>query len=110
MPWKDKEKQRAAIRQHYYANRQSYIDKAMKRKKEIRQWLNSIKEASPCTDCKVSYPYYVMDFDHIGKKSSTINQLIENCSLQRLKDEIAQCELVCANCHRARTHERISRV
>jgi hypothetical protein len=44
MAWKDKEKQREAIRRHYYANRQMYIDKAIRRKKEIRKWINSIKE------------------------------------------------------------------
>lgn len=107
MPWKDIEKQREAIRKHYYANRQAYINKAKKRKKDIRKWVNSLKEQSPCVDCKVRYPYYVMDFDHLSDKEFGINQLIENCSLQRLKDEIAKCEIVCSNCHRIRTYVRL---
>jgi|SRR3989344_9389085 len=109
MPWKDIEKQRAAIRRHYYSNREAYIKKALKRKKEIRKWLNDIKEATPCTDCRESYPYYVMDFDHISKKEVEIKKLLNNSSLRKLKTEILQCELVCSNCHRARTYNRIAK-
>lgn len=106
MPWKDIEKQREAIRKHYYANREAYIQKAHRRRREIKAWLNELKQASPCVDCKVSYPYYVMDFDHIGEKSTEINKLINVTSYRRLEEEIAKCELVCSNCNRARTHKR----
>ena len=107
MPWKDIEKQRAAVRRHYYANKQAYIDKALKRKKMVREWLNNVKGASPCKDCGVKYPYYVMDFDHIGAKSIEIHKLLNYTSIRRLEEEIALCELVCANCHRIRTFTRI---
>ncbi|RTK95005.1 hypothetical protein EKI60_00940 [Candidatus Saccharibacteria bacterium] len=108
MPWKDIEKQRAAIRKHYYANREKYIQKALKRKKGIRKWLNDYKESSACVDCKTFYPYYVMDFDHIADKSSNVSQLINTCSMRQIKAEIARCELVCSNCHRIRTFKRLA--
>lgn len=107
MPWKDIEKQRAAIRRHYYANREVYIEKALRRRKELRKWLNDLKQSSPCTDCGVHYPYYVMDFDHIGKKNWEVNKIINAGNAKRLKEEIDLCELVCANCHRIRTQKRI---
>jgi hypothetical protein len=107
MPWKDIEKQRAAIRRHYYANRDMYIKKALRRKKDIRLWLNSIKQSTPCKDCNTNYPYYVMDFDHIRDKSEEINRLINSCSMRKLRAEIAKCEVVCANCHRKRTYDRL---
>jgi 5-methylcytosine-specific restriction endonuclease McrA len=106
MPWKDKEKQREAIRKHYYANREVYIKKALMRKQTIRKWLNEVKESQPCTDCGVDYPYYVMDFDHIRDKTIEINKLINSCSMTKLKAEIAKCEIVCSNCHRQRTFDR----
>ncbi|MEK9195788.1 MAG: hypothetical protein AAB914_00290 [Patescibacteria group bacterium] len=108
MPWKDKQKQRDVIKKHYYANKQVYIDKAIKRKKEVRRWVNDMKEASPCSDCKISYPYYVMDFDHVGPKTKSINAIIDNSSIRGIKEEIANCELVCSNCHRIRTHTRLN--
>ena len=107
MPWKDIEKQRAAIRRHYYANKDAYILKALKRKQDIRKWVNGIKEESPCVDCNTYYPYYIMDFDHLKDKKWNINELIDRCSVSGLKDEIAKCEVVCSNCHRARTYARL---
>jgi hypothetical protein len=104
---KDIEKQRAAIRRHYYSNREKYIKKALRRKKELRQWLISIKENEPCKDCGISYPYYVMDFDHLRDKTYEVTKLINSCSMRKLKAEIEKCEIVCANCHRMRTFKRL---
>ena len=67
MPWKDIEKQRAAIRRHYYANKQKYIAKTVNRKLKLRILIRKIKETTPCKDCLKLYPYYVMDFDHVGE-------------------------------------------
>jgi hypothetical protein len=59
--------------------------------------------ASGCVDCGES-DVCVLDFDHVGEKTATITQLVRReASLQRLRDEIARCEVRCANCHRRRT-------
>jgi hypothetical protein len=49
-----------------------------------------------------------MDFDHIGDdKTAAINKMVwRPVSEARLRAEIAKCEVVCANCHRERTHRR----
>lgn len=59
----------------------------------------------PCMDCGGTYPTSVMDFDHRdpSEKSFTISQK-RQCGLQMLLAEIAKCDVVCANCHRIRTH------
>ncbi len=109
MPWKDKEKQREAIRRHYYANKQYYIDKAYKKRDVLRRWVYDLKNTTACTDCKIQYPYYVTDFDHIennGIKINTVSKMINSGSIRQVKEEIAKCELVCSNCHRIRTHNR----
>ena len=53
-------------------------------------------------------PPYVMQFDHLGEdKDRDIATLTRSpVSLARLMVEIAKCEVVCANCHAERTHER----
>jgi len=109
MAWKDKEKQREAIRKHYYANREYYIQKAHNKRKAVRQWVYELKNSTPCTDCGIQYPSYVTDFDHIGtngNKTNTISRIINNGSFKQVQEEIKKCELVCANCHRIRTHNR----
>lgn len=110
MPWKDIEKQRAAIRRHYYANRQAYIDKAYRKRQTLRNWVNDIKTNTPCTDCGVMYPYYVMDFDHLDNKKILVSKVINSGSWVQTKAEIAKCEVVCSNCHRIRTFNRLQKV
>lgn len=56
-------------------------------------------------DCGISYPYYVMQFDHRENKKFTLGKVLHH-KLEKVLDEIAKCDLVCANCHAIRTHER----
>ena len=62
----------------------------------------------PCVDCKIGYPPYVMDFDHVrGEKVANISHMARvRTNIQRLQAEIDKCDVVCANCHRERTHQR----
>jgi hypothetical protein len=49
----------------------------------------------------------MMDFDHVrGTKQANVAELINTLSKKRLDEEIAKCEIVCSNCHRARTYLR----
>lgn len=62
----------------------------------------------PCADCKVSYPTYVMQFDHLdaAAKEFNIGVIGPTAGRSRLLAEIAKCDVVCANCHAERTHQR----
>lgn len=91
MPYKCKEKQKEYLRK-YHLRRQAFVQ-------ELKR--------VPCTDCKLEYPHYVMDFDHvIGKKVGNINDLAQSRSIESLKEELSKCEVVCSNCHRTRTYNR----
>lgn len=77
-------------------------------REEINDYIRSVKESSPCMDCGIYYAYWIMDFDHTSEKSFDIASYKNHTkSLQRVKDEIAKCDLVCANCHRDRTYSRL---
>lgn len=79
-----------------------------KRVRAMRAFMNELKSA-PCTDCGLSYPPYVMDWDHLRDKSMNLGRVgSANWSRDRILEEVAKCELVCANCHRERTHRRLS--
>jgi predicted transcriptional regulator len=58
-----------------------------------------------CVDCGERDPI-VLEFDHVGRKRANISKLVDAASLQRLKEEIAECEVRCANCHRMVTLAR----
>lgn len=77
---------------------------AAERGRESRMhWILSYLMNHPCADCGETDPL-VLDFDHVGKKQSNVSALLHNNrSLSYIKEEIAQCEVRCANCHRRKT-------
>lgn len=78
---------------------------ASRRGTDKRKHLIRDAKAKPCADCGVQYPYYVMDFDHVrGTKLFNIGEGATNFGQERLLAEIEKCDVVCANCHRERTH------
>jgi hypothetical protein len=62
----------------------------------------------PCSDCGGSFPQCCMDFDHLdpATKRDGVTRMISHASLERILAEVDKCEIVCANCHRARTYRR----
>lgn len=69
-----------------------------------RRAFMEVVKSYPCLDCGVSYPAACMDFDHVrGDKDRHLSQMTMG-NFDRLRAEIAKCELICANCHRLRTH------
>ncbi len=109
MAYKDINDRKAASKRHYQANKQRYLERNTRYRAEIHNFVKEIKEKKPCKDCDVKYPYYVMDFDHLDEstKVKDINFLSSTGRIGTLKQEIVKCEVVCANCHRVRTHKRI---
>jgi hypothetical protein len=108
MAYKDPLQQRLASKRHYLANKDKYLERNDEYRLAIRKFVRGIKESSPCADCGQNYPYYVMDFDHLDSnlKLNDINYLTSTGRIGALKEELVKCEVVCANCHRIRTHTR----
>lgn len=110
MPFKDKVKQREAARRHYFKNSEAIQKRTAENNKLIRrrnkEYVDEVKGVNPCADCGVSYPPYVMQFDHIvdGKRANIADMVRNGYSLENIQTEIDKCELVCANCHAERTH------
>lgn len=72
-----------------------------------QDWLWSFKR-KPCDDCGVQYPPYVMQFDHRDPTTKKFNlSRAEKYPKQQVLEEIAKCDVVCANCHAERTFERM---
>ena len=94
----------------YYENSGKEKDRLARNRtakaKLIRETIRKLKQ-DPCMDCGESYPPYVMDFDHRdgSEKEFNVGNMTRS-SVQKVLDEIAKCDLVCANCHRERTYRR----
>jgi len=93
---------------HYAKNKGYYIAKAKRFDRKVKEEIRRRKE-KPCADCGKQYPYYVMQFDHLAEKSFEIS-LGFKYGKEKLEAELAKCDVVCANCHAERTHQRQVRI
>lgn len=74
---------------------------------KVRNFLLEIK-SNPCIDCGLSFHQACMDFDHVrGEKLGSVSELSRRFGKEKLSKEISKCDLVCACCHRIRTHSRM---
>jgi hypothetical protein len=115
MPLKDPEARRAYHREYmrmwYQQNRAIHIarvNRVTRRARERNSRYIDEQKSCPCADCRVRYPPFLLDFDHVrGQKIAILAKLRSGrASLTRVAAEIAKCEVVCSNCHRLRTYLR----
>ena len=92
--WKKRNPQR-----HAACKRSNQERRVAAKQKYVDDYLAS----HPCIDCGLT-EVPVLDFDHVrGEKTCDVRALVTGwASLNRLKEEIAKCEVRCANDHRRR--------
>lgn len=92
---------------HYAANPHAYKAANLRSRAKSRAVSDALK-SRPCTDCGRSFPPYVMDLDHLPgtDKAADPSTYGRTGASRKFLAEAAKCEVVCANCHRVRTHER----
>ncbi len=76
----------------------------MKRTKEWKQaktaWFLEYKKTLCCKKCG-DKRHYVLEFHHLGSKEDSVAEMMQRgVKIARVKEEIAKCEVLCANCHR----------
>jgi hypothetical protein len=82
-------------------------------KRRVNQLLLNHKlTTGRCLDCGLKCDetnWFVFDLDHRDPslKEFTIGNRKHDVSISRLMNEIAKCDLVCANCHRHRTFRQL---
>lgn len=95
-------------KRHYEKNRQKYIDKADRWRKEQKIKLIAWLKTKSCVDCG-NTDFRVFEFDHKDRSQKQFNISNQNgkISFDQLMKEIKKCDVVCANCHRIRTCEQM---
>lgn len=116
-PWKNKTKgikstkcklcSRQYSKTYYGKNKQYSIDRVADRRAFLQNWITTELKATGCIDCGERDPI-VLDFDHVrGEKNFNIaHGPMMGLSKESILEEVAKCELRCANCHRRITHKR----
>jgi hypothetical protein len=99
---------RIYARTHYRLNRDAYLVRTRKRHKRnreaCRRFVREYLSTHPCVDCGETDPV-VLDCDHRDRttKTADVNRLIGVGDVEKVRLEIAKCDVRCANCHRQRT-------
>ena len=79
------------------------------RQVDLLDFVRSIKEGESCVDCDRKFNPWQMDYDHRPDEVKEFNigaAHLNGVARERILAEIAKCDLVCACCHRDRTHYR----
>ena len=97
----------------YYAkNPKAQIRRSLRWRKQQVKWVTRLKIGKPCMDCQHMFPPCCMDFDHRPgvEKCFSVAEGAQRASRASILAEIEKCDLVCANCHRIRTFNRLQGV
>ena len=101
------EKLQAWRRDYNVRNRPIKKEKDRQRRAEAKAFVDAFKDR-PCADCGRRWPPVAMDLDHVrGDKVRNVAGLVGGAyRIELIRIELEKCEVVCACCHRVRTHMR----
>lgn len=96
-----KEERREYHRKWYLKNKERRVAINAKWQLKNREWLKEYKKSLFCVRCGESHPA-CLDFHHIdpSQKKYAIAAIHTFSSIEKIKEEIAKCIVLCSNCHR----------
>lgn len=87
--------------------KQTIRQRAKQNAQKKRQKLYSYKLAKGCADCGYNLHPWALELDHLPgtiKLRTVASQMY--MSWKKIEEELAKCDVVCANCHAIRTMTR----
>src|SRR6266568_7910463 len=94
---------------YWQRTRERRLEKRRQRHAQMAEWNRQLKTQTPCADCGGVFHHAAMTWDHLPgntKRADVSNLLRRRYSRAVISEEMAKCEVVCANCHAVRTFER----
>ena len=107
MSFVSKDPKYEAKKDHYKKNKKLWVERRHKRRKENKQWIRKFLSNNPCKcgESRVA----ALEFHHRNreKKKIGISKAAQDWSLDRIKNEINKCDVLCRNCHRKKHWDEI---
>jgi len=101
-------KYRKASAANWEKYRKKDLETLSERKSQVLKFYYEAKN-KPCMDCGIQFAPYVMQFDHRNPKDKQAGPATlahRTTDLEKLKEELSKCDVVCANCHADRTFKQ----
>lgn len=111
MPFKDKAKQRAAQRE-WARKKRAKVGQAAAKDKQRKKLQGIVFEHlkdHPCVICGRSDPI-LLEFDHLDRTTkhlSIANMVGRTYGEDRIRAEMAKCQVLCVICHRRKTAKQL---
>jgi len=88
----------------YYENKYKATGKSKKKgfEKRNKDFIQRIKKMSKCCKCGLGHKPYLLEFHHLdpSTKYKSVTDLQFNAyGINKIKDEIRKCVMICRNCH-----------
>jgi hypothetical protein len=86
----------------------SFNCRRTKARRKFKQEIDEYKVERGCAKCGYNGHAAALDFNHLNpeEKKFNIGEAFANSfGRERVMNEIAKCEILCANCHRIYTYE-----
>ena len=94
-------------KEEYHRNKDKYVARYKGYRLAARQFKYDYLKSHPCEQCGESRPE-ALDFDHIDRSKKTlIFAEASRYTVERLQEELKNCRVLCANCHRVHTAEQL---
>jgi 5-methylcytosine-specific restriction endonuclease McrA len=105
---KNRDKIRAKSKIKYYSDVDKSREEARIRYQKRADFVAAMKLASGCVDCGFKGHSAALHFDHLPQyeKKFNVGPAIRSKNNKELFEEIAKCEVRCANCHAIKTAQR----
>jgi hypothetical protein len=98
--WYDKKKQDLSWKEKLNAQGRARYNK-------VQGFIREYKLNVGCVDCNYREHHAALEFDHV-KGNKELNVCFSK-SIKQAKKEIEKCEVVCSNCHKIRTFNRLQK-
>ena len=110
MPYKDRQMQLNAQREHYKQNKQHYLDVQNALRDRNRRYVWEYLQGKQCIVCGEPDPL-VLEFDHREPDDKdcriAMAMVTRKFSLERLQKELDKCDILCANCHKRKSAKQL---
>lgn len=83
------------------ANKNKILKQKKERKQQLKEWFNELKSDLCCEKCGEDH-IATLVFHHLDPKEKDRNvsdMVRRGFSLEKIKEEISKCMVLCANCH-----------
>jgi len=91
--------------EHYLKHKDEVCMNSQHRRERNQNFVLEYVLKNPCRECGETDPL-VLEFDHRERESKVFN-ISDGCvrkyALDRMKEEISKCDVLCANCHNRKT-------